>query len=64
MKEELIESGEKRVAQEFFGKSRCNLHKSRQTRYRHVEMDHGKRQYRQKRYLLHEIRDLLGTITA
>ena len=62
---ERIESGEKRVAREPFEKSTYITYTTPgrgDTVY--VRMYHGRRQYKQKRYLLWKIRDFLGIINA
>ena len=62
--EERIESGGKRVTQEFFKNSRYNLHIPGRRDTVYVGKDHGKRQYKQERYLLWKIRGSLGIINA
>ena len=60
--EEQIESRRKRGDRETFGKSRYNLPNARQTRYCLWRYNQCKRQYKQKRYLMWKIHDLLGII--
>ena len=62
--EERIESGGKRVTQEFFKNSKYNLHIPGRRDTVYVGKDHGKRQYKQERYLLWKIRGSLDIINA
>ena len=57
-------SQDERVTQEFFKNSRYNLHIPGRRDTVYVGIDHGKRQYKQERYLLWKIRGSLGIINA